>query len=130
MKFKYIKMVARGQLKFISLPLLEINLPKANFIFLVDSGADYCYLPAVVGEALDINVESGEKRESRGITGIPFTAYFHTVNCKIGGWDYKLRIGFSYDLGVPFGILGRENFFDLFKVCINHKKEEIELKLY
>lgn len=124
-------MMVGGQCKFVSLPLLEINFSKANFIFLVDSGADYCYLPASVGEVLDIDVKStGEKRESKGITGTPFTSYFHTIDCKIGGWNYKIKIGFSYDLGVPFGILGRENFFDLFKVCIDHKGEEVELKPY
>lgn len=123
-------MMARGKVEFVSLPLLEISLPKANWLFLVDSGADYCYLPASVGKALDIDVKGGEKRESKGITGTPFTAYFHTLDCKIGGWDYKMKIGFSYDLGLPFGILGRENFFDLFKVCIDHKKEEVELKPY
>lgn len=123
-------MMARGQLKSVSLPLLEIGLPKINCFFLVDSGADCCYLPASVGEALNIDVKSGEKRESRGITGTPFIAYFHTVDCEIGGWDYKIKIGFSYDLGVPFGILGRENFFSSFKVCIDHKNEEVELKPY
>ena len=130
MKFKYIKLMAKGKIAFVSLPLLEISLPKANWLFLVDSGADYCYLPASVGEALNIDVKNGEKRGSKGITGAPFTAYFHTINCKIGGWDYKMKIGFSYDLGVPFGILGREEFFDLFKICIDHKAEEIELKPY
>lgn len=123
-------MMAGKQLKFVSLPLLEIGFPKINCMFLVDSGADYCYLPASIGEALGINIESGEKRESKGITGKSFTAYFHTINCKIGGWDHKIEMGFSYNLGVPFGILGRNNFFDLFKVCIDNKNEEVELKPY
>jgi len=34
----------------------------------------------------------------------------------------------SYELGTPFGILGREGFFDLFKICFNHPEKEIELK--
>ncbi len=123
-------MMARGKVDSVSLPLLEISLPKANLIFLVDSGADWCYLPASVGEVLNIDIQCGEKRESKGITGTPFTAYFDTVDCKIGGWDYKMKIGFSYDLGMPFGILGRECFFNLFKVCIDNRNEEIELKEY
>ena len=123
-------MIARGEANFVSLPLLEIGLSKGNFMCLVDSGADYCYFPAAIGEALDINVKDGEKRESKGITGTPFTAYFHAIDCKIGGRDYKVKIGFSYDLGVPFGILGREEFFSLFKVCIDHRNEEVELKPY
>jgi len=51
MKFKYIKMLAGRKLEFVSLPIIEITFPQGNFICLVDSGADYCYLPAVVGEA-------------------------------------------------------------------------------
>lgn len=122
--------MAKGQLKFVSLPVFEISFSKLDIPFLVDSGADYCYLPATYGEVLNIDITSGEKRESKGITGALFTSYFHNINCKIGGWDHELRIGFSYELGVPFGILGRENFFRLFKVCIDHKNEEVELKPY
>jgi len=78
-------MIAKERVDFVSLPLLEIGLSKGNFMCLVDSGADYCYFPALVGEALDIDVKGGKKRESKGITGTPFTAYFHTIDCKIGG---------------------------------------------
>jgi len=123
-------MMAGRKINFVSLPLLEIALSKGNLICLIDSGADYCYFPASIGEALDINVRNGEEKESKGITGTKFKAYFHTINCKIGGWDYKMKVGFSYDLGIPFGILGREEFFSLFKVCIDHRKEEVELKSY
>lgn len=123
-------MMAGRKMNFVSLPLLEVALSKGNLICLIDSGADYCYFPASIGEALDINVKNGEPRESKGITGTKFTAYFHTIDCKIGGWDNKMKIGFSYELGIPFGILGREGFFSLFKVCIDHKEEEVELKPY
>lgn len=124
-------MLAGRKLDFVSLPLIEITFPKGNFICLVDSGADFCYLPAVIGEALSIDIRKGEKKGGKGITGRPFEAYFHTIEFKIGGWEYKAKIGFSYELGVPFGILGREGFFSLFKkVCFNHRKEEIELTPY
>lgn len=123
--------MAGGEFGFTSMPLIEVSLPIANWIFLVDSGADYCYLPASVGEALNINIKSVQPRKSQGITSTPFLSYFHDVDCKIGGWYHKMEIGFSYDLnGLPFGILGREEFFSLFKVCVDHKKEEIELKSY
>lgn len=39
--------------------------------------------------------------KGRGIAGNEFTAYFHRIKFKTGGWDREAEIGFSYELGVP-----------------------------
>ena len=127
MKFSYVKLPAKEG-KFIELPLIDITFPFGRYFCLVDSGADFCYFHAKIGEILGLNVKSGEVKKSRGITGDEFIIYLHKIQFKIGGWDFEAGIGFSYELGVPFGILGREGFFSLFKVCFNHPKKEIELK--
>lgn len=131
MKFKYTKLPAGGKLpspKLIAVPLIEVELSIGNYLCLVDSGADHCFFPAEVGERLGLKVKKGRKIEGTGITGTKFTVYFHKIPYKIGGWDYEAEIGFSYDLGIPFGVLGRDGFFEFFVVKITHSKEEIELK--
>ena len=127
MKFKYIKLLTKER-KFVELPLIEIRLNNLYYLCLVDSGAEFCYFHGEIGEKLGLNVKSGEILESRGITGQEFKIYLHKIKFKIGGWDYEAKVGFSYELGVPFGILGRDGFFNLFKICFHHSKKEIELK--
>jgi len=127
MKFKYIKLLTKEG-KFIELPLIEIRLNNLHYLCLVDSGAEFCYFHGEIGEKLGLDVRNGEIMKSRGITGSEFTAYLHKIRFKIGSWDFEAKVSFSYELGVPFGILGREGFFSLFKVYFNHPKKEIELK--
>jgi len=66
-------------------------------------------------------------RKSKGVTGQEFKAYFHKLDFYIGGWKYIGNFGFSEDLGTPFGILGREDFFNIFKITFKHPKRKIEI---
>jgi len=127
MKFYYPKLPTRNG-KFVELPLIDITLPFGRYLCLVDSGAELCYFHGKIGELLGLKVRDGKEIKSRGITGEQFVAYLHKIKVKIGGWDYEIEVGFSYELGTPFGILGREGFFNLFKICFHHLKKEIELK--
>lgn len=128
MKFYYAKLPTRES-KFVELPIIDIVFPfVGRYLCLVDSGAEFCYFDGRIGEVLGLNVKAGKEIKSRGVTGDEFTSYFHKVKVKIGGRDYEIEAGFSYELGTPFGILGREGFFSLFKVCFIHTKKEIELK--
>ena len=127
MKFYYPKLPTKNG-KFVELPLIDVTFPFGRYLCLIDSGAEFCYFHGKIGELLGLNVKQGREIKSRGITGDDFTAYLHKIRIKIGGWDYEIEVGFSYELGTPFGILGREGFFDLFKICFNHPEKEIELK--
>lgn len=49
----------------------------------------------------------------------------------MGGFEIKTRAGFiegNLIGGKIAGVLGRQGFFDYFKVCIDEKSNEIELK--
>ena len=127
MKFNYIKLPTKDS-SFIELPLIPIAFKNGGGCFcLIDSGADYSYLNSSIGEALGIDIKSGKIFKSKGITGRVFTAYFHRINFIIGGWDYESNFGFSYELGTPFGILGRDDFFNLFKIIFKHPKRIIDI---
>ena len=108
--------------------MIDVTFPFGRYLCLVDSGAEFCYFHGKIGELLGLKIKEGKEIKSKGITGHQFTAYLHKIKLKIGGWSYEIEVAFSYDLGTPFGILGREGFFNLFKICFHHPKKEIELK--
>jgi hypothetical protein len=127
MRFNYIKLPTKDR-NFIELPLIPVAFKKEGGCFcLIDSGADYSYLDANIGEALGLDVKSGKIFRSKGITGREFTAYFHKINFIVGGWNFEGNFGFSYELGTPFGILGRDDFFTLFKITFKHPKKIIDI---
>lgn len=87
----------------------------------------YVKLPAEEGKFVELPLIA---------LAFPFGSYFCLIDSgadfcvfhgKIGemlGLD--VRKG-SYELGVPFGILGREGFFDFFKICFSHSIREIDV---
>ena len=135
MKFKYYKIpgLRKGGLPT---PIIEVGLSvlsygTVSFPCLVDSGADSCIFSAeLVGEQiLNIDVRSGAPFDANGLSNTILRGYLHPVELKIGGWSYKIKFGFVYGFEMPFGILGREGFFNLFKrVCFDQDSEEVTIQ--
>ena len=128
MKFKY-KKYAPGILR----PVIPIEIIYKNrsipYEVLVDSGADFCIFDAQIGEILEIDITSGEQREVQGITGVGEYYYVHSVDIKIGGWQYSTKVGFLSQIAkMGYGVVGQNGFFDIFVVKFDLIKEEIELK--
>lgn len=128
MKFKY-KSYGSGILR----PVIPVDVQYENrtipYEVLVDSGADFCIFNAQIGELLGINILEGEKQLVGGITGALEPYYIHEVILKIGGWPYKINVGFLPDIArLGYGVVGQKGFFDIFTVKFDLLKEEIELK--
>ena len=95
---------------------------------LIDSGADFNIFNAEIGELLGIDTRSGKKVKFSGIAGEPFEVFLHNLTLEIGGWQYKIVAGFSYEISpYGFGILGQRGFFDLFRVKFIFSKGIIEI---
>ena len=127
MKFKYKKI--NGAFR----PIIPIEiLYKSNRVryeVLVDSGADENIFDAQIGKILKINIESGEKKEVGGITGVVQPYYLHPVKIVVGGWDYNTTAGFLPNIArLGYGVVGQFGFFNIFIVKFDLLKEEIELK--
>jgi predicted aspartyl protease len=140
MKFPYYKFRCEGvdafpDRKHILRPIIPIKLKKGNsevsYLALIDSGADYCIFDAEIGKVIGLDVLDGKLLEFNGVTGEKEKAYFHKIYISVGGWEKECYCGFSIGLNktMPYGILGQDGFFDLFKVSMDYCKEEIELKL-
>ena len=96
---------------------------------LIDSGADFCIFDAQIGDLLGIDILGGEKKEVWGITGVGESFYIHPVTIKVGGWPYKIKVGFLPGIArLGYGVVGQKGFFDIFVVKFDFLKEEIELK--
>ena len=114
-------------------PVIPVELFYRDFSVkyevLVDSGADFCIFNAEIGEALGIDIKSGEQRMVAGITGINEFYYVHTITLKVGGYPHNIRAGFLPNINrLGYGVVGQKGFFDIFFVKFNYPKREIELK--
>ena len=138
MKFNYIKFTLTKPSSFfgkaILKPIIPVYISYRNRSFrytaLIDSGADFCIFDAQVGEYMGIDIKSGHKEIFGGIQEKGGAeAFLHKILINIGGKNYEIVVGFSYDIaGHGFGILGQKGFFEKFVVKFNLFKEQIELK--
>ena len=136
MKFPYFKLPNQDpKKKSISVPWIPAKVKahdtEKKFLMLVDSGADYCILDRDVAEFLRININDGEFIKTGGIGESANIYYFDNIYINVGGEEIKTRCGFKDGYlmgGLISGILGRQGFFDHFKICIDQTKNEIELK--
>ncbi|KKS33900.1 MAG: hypothetical protein UV22_C0005G0013 [Parcubacteria group bacterium GW2011_GWA2_42_35] len=128
MKFKY-KKYGPGIIR----PVIPIEIiykdQSVPYEVLIDSGADFCIFDAQIGDLLGIDILGGEKKEVWGITGVGESFYIHPVTIKVGGWPYKIKVGFLPGIArLGYGVVGQKGFFDIFVVKFDFLKEEIELK--
>ena len=140
MKFSYSKFPsspnpAFPDRKHIKRPVIPIevkyNENTIKYLALIDSGADFCIFHAQIGEALGIDIKKGKALEFYGIIGDKKEAFFHNILIGVGGLEKECYCGFSYEFDetkMPYGILGQKGFFNLFKVLLDYKKEQIEIK--
>lgn len=107
-------------------------LPTFWFLSVIDSGADHCVLPAVMGRQLGLDIEAGKKVITAGVTGTGIT-YFHSVQIfiDIQGQQYNFSCFTGFMTGLDatgIGLLGRNGFFSLFhKVSFDNDSRFVEL---
>lgn len=138
MKFSYRKLQLSRKSDYFGSAILKPLIPlkicvgksDINYTALIDSGADFCIFDAEIGEYLGLDIFAGPKEVFGGIQEKGGAeAFIHNVILEIGGWGYKTKVGFSYDIAKHgFGILGQKGFFDIFVVKFDLSKENIELK--
>ena len=88
---------------------------------LVDSGADSCIFPGMLGVALGIDVHKGPIQRISGLGGRIIEARFHNIQLKLGKIDCKIYAGFSFDTIGITGLLGQRGFFENFRVTFDRQ---------
>ena len=108
---------------------LKGNTPNiVNVIALLDSGADVSVIPKGLADFL--NLKLGNKDEAKGIGG-KIVIWNSEMTIKVSNahenYTFVIPVQVSEDDSVPI-IMGRQGFFDKFKVIIDENSERVELK--
>jgi hypothetical protein len=127
MKFKYKRYGPEILRPVIPIEVVANNI-EVPYEVLVDSGADICIFDSQIANILGIDVVKGIKKQVLGVTGFPEDMYLHTIHLNIGGHQYKMEVGFMEMRNSSYGVVGQKEFFELFVVKFDLKKNEVELK--
>lgn len=134
MRFPYTRVnsiTPLGQLTTVKVPIVPIDFQEQpSYNCLIDSGAFVSHMPGELGRRIGLIIESGRHFISKGVLGISFTSYIHKIEFKIRNFNCKIDVAFSDDFNFGVGLLGREEFFDLFKIHFYQKENFFELDPY
>lgn len=112
-------------------PVIPLKLYFQNKIAdssaLVDSGATISIFRTDVAEYLGISVEKGEEIYLGGVGG-RIKGYVHTLEVEIADKKFVCPVVFSHEYLVSFNLLGRDEFFKLFKIIFEENKNLIKLE--
>lgn len=107
---------------------------KIDVIGLLDSGADFSFIPYDMAEVLGLDI-SQNPQDIGGISGTVLAIPSHMkVNIKKGREDYTFDVGVYVsvkEMQDEFPILiGRDGFFEQFKITFIEAEKRIHLKKY
>lgn len=92
---------------------------------LVDSGADFCTFPTFMGTKTGLDIKSAPVSKMKGLGGEVDT-WYHDIQIVLRRNIIDVKAAFIDDL--PAAILGRNGFFETYKVIICHSERYLELK--
>lgn len=98
----------------------------ARAIALIDSGASISIFHTDIAEKLGITIEDGEKTTLGGVGG-RIVGYIHKIKLRIAGKTFTCPIVFSREYKVSFNLLGRDTFFEKFKITFDEAKKNVIL---
>ncbi len=114
-----------------SYPLIPFSIyhskEKREAMALIDSGATLSLFKVEIAERLGIDVQKGEMILMRGVSGW-IQGYIHKLKIEINNQKFIMKVVFSYDDKASFNILGRNNFFEKFKITFDEAKKSVILE--
>lgn len=94
---------------------------------LADSGSTLSVFRAEIADSLGLKVEDGEEMVLQSANASR-KVFVHRLGAEVEGESFNLRIGFTRDLLTSFNILGREGFFERFRVTFDERRGELILE--
>ena len=98
-----------------------------NSTALIDSGATISVFRPDVASDLNLKIETGKEIFLGGVGG-RIKGYLHKLKIEVSGKNFVSPIVFSYEYFVSFNLLGRQAFFEKFRVCFDEKSKKIILE--
>jgi len=93
----------------------------------IDSGASFSIFNIDRAEILGIHPKREEKIYLTVGDGGLLEVYIHRLQVELSDLRFMAQIGFSYQLGIGFNLLGRKSFFEHFRICFDDKKRFVEV---
>ena len=127
-RFKYAKF---GQYFRPVIPVtLRYNGKEFRYLALIDSGADLNIFHANLASILEIDTNKLKAYAFEGIKkGSSASGYLCVLEIGIEDVSFDTPVIFSNDISDNgYGILGQQGFFDHFRVKMDYKGKDIELK--
>ena len=113
-------------------PMIPIKMKRKEdwleFWAFVDSGATYSIFASKEAEGLGIEMKQGKRTMVVVGDGSYIPVYLFKIPVSIGDIEFIAEIGFSDRLGVGFNLLGRRDFFNVFKVCFNDREAKVNFQ--
>jgi len=115
--------------KIVYRPILDVYINEIGgwnkYDFIVDSGADISLMPEYIAEEIGLDWEKGQKIEMRGISQKEecfVEGRIHEIDIRIPDINLEIQIPVCFAKGnTPF-LLGREGFFDYFRITFEKEK--------
>lgn len=95
----------------------------------IDTGAEVCLFQRAIGEAIEIPIENGLKKQLETLTGV-LTAYGHEVVLETLGLQLQTVVYFAESDEVKRNLLGRQGWLQLIRLGIVDYDRELYLSLY
>lgn len=137
MKFKYSEYTGPNNIKIFRPTVSIIFKNKSKFIqteAIIDSGADFTILPIEIAGILGIKLDLRKKTTFHGAGSNPFSVYPSPVNIehilRQGGFrpiNWKTKVFFAESQ--PGILLGHKGFLERFKITLDGKRKELEIKV-
>ena len=93
---------------------------------LIDSGASFSVFSADIAEYLELPLETGSVVHLSGIGG-RILGYRHEINLAVETVTFRAVVVFSADFISSFNLLGRDNFFEQFRITFDEKQSSVDL---
>ena len=126
LEFNYITLRGRHY------PLISIKIHygdrNVKTYALLDSGSTMSVFRNEIAEDLGVGIHVGKEKILQSASGL-VKVYISALTVEINGERFDMDVGFSSDLITSFNILGREGFFDRFRITFDegHRKIIIEI---
>lgn len=111
----------------VSLSIDDIN--SVSVLVKLDTGSTFCIFQRKYAEALDLEVESGNKKSIRSAKG-NFAVYGHTINLNFYDMQWETTIYFAQDEDFPVNVVGRNGFLNFLKIALIDYEQTLYLNTY
>ena len=133
MKFPYLTLPSTtpfGRTIIDKVPILKIEFKEFYLNCMIDTGAYISMMPAELGVEIGLSIKKGESLLVRGLDNIAIPSYIHKVEFYVGKILCEIEVAFSKKFKFPYGLLGRRDFFDIFKIHFYQNEGFFELENY